>query len=179
MGFRTYPDPVGNLNDAANASGSVLARLAELLTNRLTAARAGYLDRLDAAISSRASGADYTAARAAKLDYLNNYISTILDHLYSGTKQYSNIRATSLPVGDTVVLTVNGSGYLHGFCGLGSYSLNSFSIIIDGLTVFSSTNLAITNLAFFWRFTSSFSIKVNINTSPGEFRVDVYYRTGV
>lgn len=64
----TLESNLGTTADAANASGTVLARLAELLTNRLTAARAGYLDRLDTTISSRAAAADYTAARAAKLD---------------------------------------------------------------------------------------------------------------
>jgi hypothetical protein len=41
-----------------------------------TAARAALLDYLDAAISSRAAAADYTAARAAKLDNLNATISS-------------------------------------------------------------------------------------------------------
>lgn len=45
---------LGTTADAANAAGTVLARLAELLTNRLTAGRAAFLD---AAISSRASSA--------------------------------------------------------------------------------------------------------------------------
>jgi hypothetical protein len=41
-----------------------------------TAARAAKLDNLDATISSRASGSDYTAARAAKLDNLDATISS-------------------------------------------------------------------------------------------------------
>lgn len=59
---------LGTTGDAANASGTVLARLAELLTNRLTAARAGYLD---VAISSRSRNitrpqiVDYSNASAA------------------------------------------------------------------------------------------------------------------
>ncbi len=40
----TLESNLGTTGDAANAAGTVLARLAELLTNRLTAARAGYLD---------------------------------------------------------------------------------------------------------------------------------------
>ena len=64
---------VGATGDAANASGSIFARLAEILTNRLTAARAAFLD---VAISSRApastalSTATWTAARASYLDQI-------------------------------------------------------------------------------------------------------------
>jgi len=50
----TLETNLGTTADVANAAGTVLARLAELLTNRLTAARAGKLDNLDALISSRA-----------------------------------------------------------------------------------------------------------------------------
>jgi hypothetical protein len=62
---------VGATGDAANASGSIFARLAEMLTNRLTAARAAFLD---VAISSRAaaatalSNAQWTNTRAGYLD---------------------------------------------------------------------------------------------------------------
>lgn len=45
----TLETNLGTTGDAANAAGTVLARLAELLTNRLTSTRAGYLD---AAIST-------------------------------------------------------------------------------------------------------------------------------
>ena len=51
------------------------------LLSRLTAARAGYLDtintNLNATITSRAAAADYTTARAAKLDNLDVAVSTV------------------------------------------------------------------------------------------------------
>ncbi|HBV95628.1 MAG: hypothetical protein JL50_10065 [Peptococcaceae bacterium BICA1-7] len=69
---------VGATGDAANALGSIFARLAEILTNRLTAARAAFLD---VAVSSRApastalSTATWTAARATNLDKLDIPVS--------------------------------------------------------------------------------------------------------
>lgn len=43
---------VGATGDVASAAGSIFARLAEMLTNRITAARAAKLDNLDAAVST-------------------------------------------------------------------------------------------------------------------------------
>lgn len=47
------------------------------LTNQgFTTARGGYLDRLDAAVTTRASASDWTAGRAAKVDNLDVVLST-------------------------------------------------------------------------------------------------------
>lgn len=56
---------VGSKGEAASATGSVLARLAEVLTNRLTTTRAG---NLDLAVSAIPAASDYTSTRAALLD---------------------------------------------------------------------------------------------------------------
>ncbi len=61
---------LGTTGDAANASGSIFARLAELLINRLTLARAAYLDYINN-LNTR-----LTDARAAKLDNLDAALST-------------------------------------------------------------------------------------------------------
>lgn len=55
----------GSRSEGANATGSALARLSELLTNRLTAAKAAFLD---AALSTRILASAFTSARAAKID---------------------------------------------------------------------------------------------------------------
>jgi hypothetical protein len=78
---------VGATGDAANAAGSIFARLAEMLTNRLTAARAAFLD---AAISTRAaaatalSTAQWTNTRAGYLDQIPNLLSNVNRQLIRG-----------------------------------------------------------------------------------------------
>lgn len=82
---------VGDLNDITAASvWAVVARtltdngndisIADVqtaLTNQgYTAARGGYLDRLDAAVTTRAAASDWTAGRAAKVDNLDVVLST-------------------------------------------------------------------------------------------------------
>lgn len=61
---------MGKSGDAAGIL-TLFAHLAELEA-RLTLARAGKLDNLDALISSRAAAADWTAARAGKLDLIGS-----------------------------------------------------------------------------------------------------------
>jgi hypothetical protein len=63
-----------------------------------TAARAALLDYLDAAISSRAAAADYTAARAAKLDNLDATISS-----RASATDYTAARAALLDKLDALV----------------------------------------------------------------------------
>lgn len=151
---------LGTTGDVANASGTVLARLAELLTNRLTAARAGYLD---AAISSRAAAADYTAARAARLDYINDYISNRAPASTAlSTADYTVARAAKLdnldmPVSKTIgnvpysclflsaannviwntVLNISGAGVLNRISArVESFPRNGLGVqvVIDGTT---------------------------------------------
>lgn len=65
---------LGTKTAAADANGPAQAKLAELLA-RLTTAKAAFLD---AAVTSRASAADYTPARAALLDRLDTTVSSRL-----------------------------------------------------------------------------------------------------
>jgi hypothetical protein len=125
---------VGATGDAANASGSIFARLAELLTNRLTAARAAFLD---AAISSRApsgtalSTATWTAARAGYLDELTKLMGDTIRSVdyYNGS-----------PVANTwyTVCNISGAGVLAR-AGVGSSSTSLYAgkqklrITIDGV----------------------------------------------
>lgn len=88
----TLESNLGTTGDAANASGTVLARLAELLTNRLTAARAGYLD---ATISSRAAAAAVNALIGNSVYFpMLSQVSAVTDTWYT-------------------VCSVSGSGILH------------------------------------------------------------------
>lgn len=79
---------------------AVLAYVDELEA-RLTAARAGYLDRLDAAISSRSAAADYTAVRAAKLDNIQGAAQFYLPVATNTTETYAD------------ALNISGTGYLY------------------------------------------------------------------
>jgi len=65
----------------------------QLLLARLTAARAAYLD---AAITSRAAAADYTAARASRLDYLDGYISTVNTNASNASASAANAAAQTV-----------------------------------------------------------------------------------
>jgi len=73
-------DKIGASGDTANSGGATLFSLLKWIAARFvsfwTDARAALLDRLDDKVSSRASGADYTAARAGKLDNLDAKVST-------------------------------------------------------------------------------------------------------
>jgi hypothetical protein len=71
---------VGDPGDAASATGATLFSLIKWAAARFTGfwtdARAALLDRLDAAVSTRAAAADWTAARAAKVDSLDAAVSS-------------------------------------------------------------------------------------------------------
>lgn len=122
---------MGATGDAANASGSIFARLAEMLTNRLTAARAAFLD---AAISSRApsstalSTATWTAARAANLDNIE-----IVHTNVPAMADYSNGSAVAGTF--YTVLDITGSGILHKAAVNGGTNLigHRLRITIDGV----------------------------------------------
>jgi hypothetical protein len=66
---------LGTTGDAANAAGTVLARLAELLTNRLTTTRAGYLD------GARYYRGSYLTSSSAWVNVLSVYGRGELNHL--------------------------------------------------------------------------------------------------
>lgn len=109
------------------------------LETRLTLARAGKLDNLDALISSRAaaatalSTATWTAARAAYLDQ----IPTINSRSHGNSIQLINFSQVSAVVQQWyTACTINGSGFLNA-----AYVYNvsgsqyvSLQIIIDGVT---------------------------------------------
>ncbi len=86
----TLETNLGTTGDAANAAGTVLARLAELLTNRLT------------------------AARAAKLDYLDGAISTIINRIPSGLAPGWGDLILSSPIQNQwyTVVNISGAGVL-------------------------------------------------------------------
>ncbi|KJR97942.1 MAG: hypothetical protein VR68_11565 [Peptococcaceae bacterium BRH_c4a] len=81
----TLETNLGTTGDAANAAGTVLARLAELLTNRLTAARAGYLD---AAVSSRATSASIGTSADGRAT------NTVMGWLNSPIKSWQRVTFT-------------------------------------------------------------------------------------
>jgi hypothetical protein len=177
---------IGTTSDAANASGSVLARLAELLVNRLTSARAGNLDRLDATISSRASGTDYTAARAAKLDNLDAAISSVLNRLDGGTPNVI-VNSYTVPANSNLtVVNISGSGILDFVWCQNNISYVNIKITLDGNIVYNSITPSATNtyaipIVRGLKFNSSLSI-ILINNNANQQTVNgicVQYRTGV
>ncbi len=141
------------------------------LTDRLTAARAGYLDNLDAAISTRAgastavSNADYTAALAAHLAGLIatlNKTPTQIVNYYSASGWYPGILGSisgknpfktfggwALTAGVLkTALSLTGSGVINM---LGAYHSTTTSktirmkLTLDGVVVFDSTSIASTS----------------------------------
>lgn len=104
-----------------------VAAYVDELESRLTAARAGYLDKLDMNVSQAARGVDYTAARAAKLD-------DILD--WAGlTPTYTELSTSS----GSLVTVVNVSG--KGLASVGVISSNTTAQIagakltVDGVVI--------------------------------------------
>lgn len=157
---------LGLTSDAANASGTALARLAELLNNRLT------------------------SARAAKLDYLDGYISAVLNRLGGGTKQAVNIGSVTIPASSSyTILNVTGSGLLTGIYGSGLYTYGGtyVKITVDGIVIppggasgydykYQGSNF----ISFPIKFNSSLLIEA-INATAGSSAVSchVNYVTGV
>lgn len=94
--------------------------------NYLTSTRAAKLDQLDAAMSSRAAAADYTAGRAAKIDNLDaavtSRLATCINSIQTGTvntgtfssgagidTKYVDVTITSVNTAKSVVI-INGFG---------------------------------------------------------------------
>lgn len=95
----TLETVVGTTGDAANASGTVLARLAELLTNRLTAARATKMDNISATTVVRGSTSLDTST--ASIDVT---IASVIT-----AKSWVNVSNTSGSNGTAAALLVNGT----------------------------------------------------------------------
>lgn len=72
-------DKMGTTGDPANADGTVLARLAELLTNRLTSERAGKLDLIGTAAD--AAGTSTLFARLAQIAGYTDTVESTLANL--------------------------------------------------------------------------------------------------
>lgn len=166
-----YTDSVEGTLATLSTSAQAAAILAYVdeLEARLTATRAGYLDRLDAAISSRASATDYTAARASRLDYIQNWAGK--------TPQFASYQVVGQGTWQTV-LNVAGAGFLLSLCQLNPAGI--LKITIDGverlnraLGPYNSTM----DFAFFYlhRFTSTINIQIMNNSGEGTSTVGVGY----
>ena len=88
-----------------------------------TTARAAKLDQLDAAVSSRADGAQYTTARAAKIDSLDATVSSRADGA-----AYTAARAAKLDFLDAAV-----SGVAAAVWAVGSRTLTGFGTLVSDI----------------------------------------------
>ncbi|OLE52112.1 MAG: hypothetical protein AUG51_19335 [Acidobacteria bacterium 13_1_20CM_3_53_8] len=91
---------------AVDLSSSALGAIWDRLTSAITTAGSiGRLikDNLDAAVSSRASAADYTSARAAKLDNLDAMISSRSSHTPANVRAEMDANSTKLQNLDATV----------------------------------------------------------------------------
>ncbi len=114
---------IGAMTDAASATGSALARLAELLTNRLSATRAAKLDNLDATISSRLTASVKSVQEIAGAGPTITISSVTVAKSHCETRGYSTTAGSGQPLGlvsgritaattVTTLLQWTGSAYL-------------------------------------------------------------------
>ncbi|HBV95624.1 MAG: hypothetical protein JL50_10045 [Peptococcaceae bacterium BICA1-7] len=158
---------LGALNDSANATGTALARLAELLA-RLTTTRAGKLDLVGSAYP--VAGGQGTLMEFGKLNYetLNTrltatragYLDQIpaLKALPGGTSQYGGANYTAPDV--NTLLSVTGSGFLM-FISCSSNGGNGAYTIDGGSTRVFVLSLGIAFIGA--RFETSCVVKMSAN----------------
>lgn len=134
----TLESNLGTTGDAADAAGSVNAKLAELLTNRLTAARAAYLD---AAISScqkprRAIKGAYTGVGGAWRTALS----------VSGKGTLKALQMTTVNLTCQVRVTIDGtvvsSGVVPTNASTNSYWPSPFMLFVNSGTLNSFADVA-------------------------------------
>lgn len=122
------------------------------LLDRLTATRAGLLDNLDAAVTTRApastavSNIDYTATRAGYLDSVlrikNNYTGTIT--ISTGASNYATLPFT--PVDLKTILIKQGHAYAQYVPGSTSYAIEGVRIRRAGNLVYAELSQAMDGL---------------------------------
>lgn len=154
------------------------------LLDRLTAARAGYLDRLDATISSRAaastalSNATWTNTRAGKLDLIkqspvdsppaaDGLSGAVLS--YTSPPDYRVVGGAQFTTGSTTLVTalsVTGAGVLNFLTVTGGSDIGAQVVItIDGVvalnTTFSGAAAQSTTMVIVGAFMQSYSIALD------------------
>ena len=129
-----------------------LASKINTVLSRLTATRAGYLDNLDATVSSRAAASVWTSALASKINTnLDAQVSSVLaiqslqsanfditSGLSTGTQPESNYYDITL--GTTLTDYTNSLVFVTGVAGTSSANLNARLVSNTTLRIFSSVS---------------------------------------